>query len=131
MFYWRTFVGCLNDIAKVVSKSSVVNEPQLVGAQDGSTIVPMYDWATFFDKGTTKIPHIKQCQHFRFCSQHQGKVFVKPSQGAAELEHSILKKNNNLLKLLPATITPAGLSHERQLYLYGKIREFCPEEASI
>ena len=48
-FYRRTFVGCLDDIAKVVSKSSVVNEPQLAGTQDGSTIIPMHDWATYFD----------------------------------------------------------------------------------
>ena len=36
------FVGYLDDIAKVVYILSVVNEPQLVGAQDGSVIVPMY-----------------------------------------------------------------------------------------
>ena len=129
--YRRTLVGCLDDIANVVSKSSVVNEPQLVGAQDGSTIVPMYNWATFFDRGTTKVPGIKRCQHFHFSSEHLGKVFVKASQAADEQEHSILKKHHNLLETFPATITPAGLSPERQLYLYEKIREFCPEEASI
>ena len=129
--YRRTFVGCLDDITKVVSKSSVVNEPQLVGTQDGSTIVPMYDWATYFDEGTTKVLGIKKYQHFRFCSEHPGKVYVKTSQAAVEHEHSILKKHHNLLETFPATITPAGLSPERQLYLYEKIREFCPEEVSV
>ena len=51
--YRRTFVGCLDDSVKVVSKSSVVNEPQLAGAEDGSTIIPMYDWATYFDISNT------------------------------------------------------------------------------
>ena len=32
--YRRKYVGCLDDIAIVVSKSSVVNVPQLVGTQD-------------------------------------------------------------------------------------------------
>ena len=37
-------------MAAVVSKSSVANEPQLVGKQDGTTIVPIYDWASYFEK---------------------------------------------------------------------------------
>ena len=41
--YRRTYVGCLDDISKVVSNSSVVNKPQVVGAQDGSTVVLMYN----------------------------------------------------------------------------------------
>ena len=57
---YRTFVGCLDDIAKVVSKSSVVNELQLVGAQDGSTVVPMYHWATYFDGNPTQVSGIKK-----------------------------------------------------------------------
>ena len=40
--YRRTYFGCLDDIIKLVSKSSVANEPQLVGAQDCSRVVPMY-----------------------------------------------------------------------------------------
>lgn len=129
--YRRTFIGCLDDIAKVVSKSSVVNEPQLVGAQDGSTIVPMYDWATYFDGNTTKVSGIKKYQHFRFTSEHPGVVYLKTSQGATEKEFSVLKKHHDLLESFPRLITPAGLSPERQLYLYEKIHEFCPEEVSL
>ena len=129
--YRRTYVGCLDDIAGVVSKSSVVNEPQIVGAQDGSTVVPMYNWGTYFDEGTTKVPGIKKYQHFRFSAEHPGKVFVKSSRGAAEKEVTILKSTHNLLETFPSMITPTGLSLERQLYLYDKIREFCPENVSI
>ena len=57
-------------------------------------------------------------------------MFVKTSKGAVEKEYTILK-DPELLEKFPATITPAGLSPERELYLYEKIREFCPEEVSI
>ena len=117
--YKRTFVG------------SVVNEPQLVGAQDGSTIVAMYDWATYFDGNTTKVSGIKKYQHFCFTSEHPGVVYVKTSQGLPEKEFSVLKKHNDLLESFPRLITPAGLSPERQLYLYEKIHEFCPEDVCL
>ena len=42
----KTKVGCLDDIVKVVNDSSVVNHAQLVGKEDGTIIVPQYDWAT-------------------------------------------------------------------------------------
>ena len=96
--YRRIYAGYLDDIAGVVSKSSIVNEPQLVGAQDGSTVVLMYNWGTYFDEGTTKVPGIKKYQHFRFSTKHPGKVFMKSSWGAAEKEVTILKSTNNLLE---------------------------------
>ena len=46
--YRRTKFG--SDIAAVVSKSSVANEPQLVGKQDGTIIVPIYDWVSNIEK---------------------------------------------------------------------------------
>ena len=46
----RTKVGCLDDIARVVEDSAVVNHAQLVGSQDSEVIVPTYDWAQFFDR---------------------------------------------------------------------------------
>ena len=128
--YRRTYIGCLDDISKVVSNSSVVNKPQLVGAQDGSTVVPMYNWGTYFDECTTKVPGIKKYQHFQFSAEHPGKVFVRTSNTADEKEVTILKSHHNLLETFPSTITPTGLSLERQHYLHEKIREFCPEDVS-
>ena len=71
--YRKTFVGCLDDIATAVSQSLVVNEVQLVGTQDGTSIVPMYDWAKFLDPVTRRIQGTKKFQHFRFSSDHPGK----------------------------------------------------------
>ena len=75
----KTFVGCLDDIVRVVNQSAKPNWAQLVGAQDGSNIVPMYDWAEHFEPHTIKtaLKGITQMHHFRFSSVHPGKVFVK------------------------------------------------------
>ena len=45
--YKRTRVNCLDDIADVVRNSASVNHPQLVGHQDGTSIVPFYDWSNY------------------------------------------------------------------------------------
>lgn len=45
----ETYLGCLQDISTAVSVSSVVNHPQHVGAQDGTSIVLMYDWGSYLD----------------------------------------------------------------------------------
>ena len=129
--YRRTYVGCLDDIANVVSKSSVVNEPQLVGTQDGSTVVSMYNWAAYFDENTMKVPQTKSYQHVWFSSAHPGKVFVRSSRNGVEKEINILRSNHNFLETFPSIITSTGLSHERQQYLYERIRECCPENVSI
>ena len=44
----RRRVGYL-DIVRVVEESAEVNHAQLVGAHDGTVIVPTYDWAGYFD----------------------------------------------------------------------------------
>ena len=128
--YSRTNVGCLRDIATVVTRSSIVNEPELVGAQDGSTFAPTYDWASYFDASTTTIKGIKKYQHFSFRADKPGKVFTKCKHDDVEQQHTLIKKecNDRLINSFPSVISPPGLSAERQQYLYEKIREFCPEE---
>ena len=74
-----------------------MNDPQLVGAQDGSTVVPMYNWDAYFDESTTKVLGIKKYQHFQFSSEHPGKVFLKSSTEGIEKEVTILKSHHNLL----------------------------------
>ena len=130
--YRRTIVGSLQDIATVVSRSSVVNKTQLVGAQDGSSIVPIFDWGSFFDSTTKRIKGIKKFQHFRFSCQHPGAVFVKTNCNDVEKKYTLVKSEceHTLRDDFPATIPPPGLSVERQQYLYEKIREFCPEEVN-
>ena len=43
----RTNVSSLDDLARVVNESAACNLCQLVGTQDGTTILPSQDWAGF------------------------------------------------------------------------------------
>ena len=124
-------VGCLDDIVRAVNLSATANVAQLVGTQDGSTVVPMYEWSTYFDSYTIKtaLKGITKMHHFRFSRSDPGKVFVK-NRWSDKNERCI-----NLLRQpwnptgrdLPNLIIPKGLSLERRVYLHDKIREFCPE----
>lgn len=129
--YRLTKIGCLDDIVRAVNLSATANVAQLVGTQDGSTVVPMYEWSTYFDSYTIKtaLKGITKMHHFRFSRSDPGKVFVK-SRWSDKNERCI-----NLLRQpwnptgrdLPNLIIPKGLSLERRVYLHDKIREFCPE----
>ena len=74
----RTKIGCLDDIARVVDESALVNHAQLVGRQDGTVVVPTYDWAKFFDtpfrQGALK--GIKSMHHLTFTDKMPGSVIV-------------------------------------------------------
>ena len=56
----------LDDIANIVTCSSVVNAPQLVGTLDGDLLVPSYNWLEFFEHHVIKIAlkGITKLQHF-------------------------------------------------------------------
>ena len=66
-------IGCLEDIVHA----------QLVGTQDGSTVVPMYDWSSFFDNYTIKtaLKGIIKMHHFHFSRDYPGGVKVNLLKG--------------------------------------------------
>ena len=80
--YKRTKVNCLDNIADVDRKSASVNHPQLVGHQDGTLIVPFYDWSNYLEEYTTKtaLKAFHKCNIiFQFNAAFPGYVFVKES----------------------------------------------------
>ena len=129
----RTKIGCLDDIAKVVESSAVVNHAQLVGTQDGQVLVPTYDWAQFFDGPfrQSALKGIKAMHHLTFTHLKPGTVIVKDSVTSPEREINLLQDRSwkPTKSDLPSIITPPGLSLERQQYLFEKIREFCPPDS--
>ena len=67
-------MSSLQDIATVVSQSADVNEAQLIGRQDGTVEVPVYNWTGFFSGHFRKLPKIKSYHHFTFSSCSPGIV---------------------------------------------------------
>ena len=57
--YQRTFVSSLDDIVEVVNTSADVNVAQLVGSQDGASIVPVYNWVPFLREHFRHLPKPK------------------------------------------------------------------------
>ena len=70
----RTHVNTLDDIAHVVDISSSANVPELVGTQEGETLVQSYDWAGMFQPYFKKVKHIKSYRHFTFDGSRPGLV---------------------------------------------------------
>lgn len=132
--YRRTKVGCLDDIVAAVNVSADPNHAQLVGSQDGTSIVQMFNWSEFFEEYTIKtaLKGITQMHHFSFSKSYPGKVKVKNTVDDSERTINLVKASMSWQPThndLPEKLVPCGLSAERQWYLYEKIREFCPEDA--
>ena len=123
-------MGSIDDIAKVVDDSADVNVSQLVGTQEGETLVPAYKWDTFFAPYFTKLIGIKKYHHFRFSADSPGTVFVKKFSDSKEVPFDLLTHDSWVPNSgeMPEVINRPGLSVERQQYLYEKIREFCPQD---
>ena len=74
-YYRLCKIGCL-DIVQAVNHSAVPNVAQLVSTQDGTTVVPMYDWSSYFEDHTIKtaLKGITKMHHFRFSKMDPGKL---------------------------------------------------------
>ena len=89
--YRRTKVGSLTSIAQVVNDSAECNFAQLVSREDGSTIVPTYNWTDFFAQHLKKIVGMKNYHHFRCMSSEPGVVYVKEQADTPESKLELLK----------------------------------------
>lgn len=65
LFYQATTVY------QVVERSAQPNKAQLVGTQDGETLVPVYNWTDFFT-AVKKIPKILENHQFTFTKDRPG-----------------------------------------------------------
>ena len=131
--YRKMRIGCLDDIVKAVNESGNPNTAQLVGTQTGDVIVPMFNWSEYFEDNTIKtaLKGISRMHHFHFKSSAPGTVSMKDTIDDKEWKSITLVKSSSWQPSsgdLPHPIVPAGLSLERQHYLFDKIREFVPSE---
>ena len=86
--YRRTKVRSLQAIAQVVNDLAQCNFAQLVAIEDGTTVVPVFDWTTFFAIRFRKLPGIKgikKLHHFRFPGSEPGVVYMKTQSDEEEV----------------------------------------------
>ena len=103
-------MGSLLSIAQVVNTSADCNIAQLVAREDGSIIVPTYNWTDFFATRMKKIAGIKKFHHFRALSSSPGDVFVRVRSDSAEVRFPLLKEPWTLdADKFPSVIPPHGL----------------------
>lgn len=111
------------------SPVSGVNVACLVGSEGGEVYVPVRDWQTFLmsELKYKRIAGIKNNHYFSFHSEHPGQVEIK-EHSEAPVSRICMTAISTPCSEKPAEITPDGLSHDRKLYLYEKIRQFCSDE---
>ena len=80
----HTDVSSLDDLTRVVNESAACNLCQLVGTQDGTTIVPSRDWAGFLSSHFCRLDGSKKYHHFCFEQDHPGVIFLKKTATAKE-----------------------------------------------
>ena len=103
--------------------SSVCNQSQLVGTQDGTMVVPCYDWATFLSGHYRRIPGLLSLHSFAVSDEVVDVMTMKEHTDSVSRKLTIGK--GTIPAGLPPSITPAGLPLDRQRYLHSDIREFC------
>lgn len=126
--YRREHVSCLEDIAKAVTMSTAEaksNRAQLVGLEDGTVLVPTYDWQAFLAPAYKTLQGIKPIGHFRFTSQDPGACFYRTTLADQEKKFQMAVQHEvERLPPMPQQILPPGLPRARQVYLHDHIREF-------
>ncbi len=131
--YRRTTVSSLPEIEKMVAASSIAgkNIPQVIVDSSGKRHVIWYDWSSFLSPYFTTIPGISSYHSFRFNSDFPGKVFLRKYSKSLEEVVTIINDVNSFdSKEMPEVIVPPGMSFQRKMYLYEKIRPFCSSEAA-
>lgn len=101
---------------------------------DGNVSFEYRAWGKWLEKYFRKLPGITNYHHFSMDSGNPGIVTARRYVDSESETFELLKKTADYSVLsddsrLPKEVTPAGLSPERQWYLYDKIREHIPDPA--
>ena len=94
------------------------NAAQVACHEDGSMIVPMYNWSTLLAPHFKKIVGIKMFHHFSMLSSTPGILYVTEHTDTGEVSLTLLRDNwqPNSASLHPG-LEPRGLSNDRKCYL--------------
>jgi len=101
-----------------------------VGSEDGTVIVPTYDWQSFLEPYFKTLTGIKVLHHFWFTHLTPGVIYYQVTPTCQEQSMQLLKSVDTLPSTDgPLELKPPGLTLARQWYLFQKIHEFTRDDA--
>ena len=127
--YRRSSVYTYAQLATLVETSARIDYNH---CQRYNNTIIYRDWTKWLSKYFKKLPGIKKYQHFIF-DKDEKKIIVKTDLKGEEIKIDLIKTQHDFKSTRcypPDCISPAGISVERQWYLYDKIREHIPDEAA-
>lgn len=132
--YRRSRVYTYKQLIDIINTSTVKGYNVCHPYRDdyGCATFKYYAWKKWLSKYFRKMPSISNYHHFYMDSSNPGVVTAKRYVDSKQETFELLKKNADYSALsdgsiFPKEIIPAGLSPERQWYLYDKIREHIPD----
>lgn len=119
--YRRSDVDTVAQLGDIVSRSAITNIPQFYPWD-------WREWDTMLAKLFMPVKGIQKFQHFTVSEELGGKVIMKHSCDGQENTLSILKRGITIRKVkaacLPSTLSPPGITRERQEYLHSNIAPY-------
>ena len=118
----RTAVNTLQDLCDVVTQSAACNKVEVVGWEDGVSLIPTYNWSTYFSAYMDKVIGIKKFQHFNFNTLTKGSVQCRTVCDGDSIVVTLSKSATwqPSTSVLPDIVEPKGLDAKRQWYLHEK-----------
>ena len=91
--FGQTAVSSLQELCTCIENSTCtgVNKAQLVGTENGPSMVPLYDWQLFLTPMFKALPGIKNHHHFTFSSASPGVVTFQEFVCSELKSHKMLK----------------------------------------
>lgn len=134
--YRRSRIYTYRQLIDIINSSTVkgCNVCHPYRENDGSASFKYRAWSKWLAKYFRKLPGISNYHHFSMDFSNPGVVTARRYVDSEKETFELLKKtvDSSVLtdgSILPEEVIPAGLSAERQWYLYDKIREHIPDPA--
>jgi hypothetical protein len=134
--YRRSRIYTYRQLIDIINSSTVkgCNVCHPYRENDGSASFKYRAWSKWLAKYFRKLAGISNYHHFSMDSGNPGVVTARRYVDSEKETFELLKKtvDSSVLtdgSILPKEVIPAGLSAERQWYLYDKIREHIPDPA--
>ena len=121
-----TFASSLQEIKDCFHELSS-NKAVLVGKEDGTVLVPAYDWTTYLDEHYKTVSGLKKCHQFIFKGCNPSDLIMKSYCDSVEESSLPILLKRPQSSSFPPQIEPPGLSESRKAYLLTDIRQFCKE----